>query len=319
VETIVPAADLRIHDNQLARTTMINGISVRNDVLFTNDKGEDNRSIQKRSEKALQKLLPALQRALLPAETVLYIARAQSPLTLLEQLTAGWWTRLLAASAIVITNKRLLFLPVKRDGSWKESVRSLQWGDLEEVKPNGLLVRNVTFKSKNGTKTTYTNFRRADAKKITAIATALLPAASGEMTAVHGFVQLCPDCRNALTDGQYFCSDCGLTFKDEKTMVRRSIFLPGGGYFYTGHPLVAILPAIVEALLVLEFLAFVFTGLTAPQAVPNLLSTVVIFGVFWGLETAVTILHCRRYIRDYIPEKRDPARVRQEATVKVRG
>jgi hypothetical protein len=102
-------------------------------------------------------------------------------------------------------------------------------------------------------------------------------------------------------------------------LVRRSIFLPGGGYFYTGHPLVAILPAIVEALLVLEFLAFVFTGLTAPQAVPNLLSTVLIFGVFWGLETAVTILHCRRYIRDYIPEKRDPARVRQEATVKVRG
>ena len=85
----MPAADLRIHDNPLARTAMINGISVRNDVLFTNDKGEDNRSIQKRNEKALQKLLPALQHALLPAETVLYIARAQSPLTVLEQLTAG--------------------------------------------------------------------------------------------------------------------------------------------------------------------------------------------------------------------------------------
>jgi hypothetical protein len=117
----------------------------------------------------------------------------------------------------------------------------------------------------------------------------------------------------------YFCSCCGLTFKNEKSMVRRSIFLPGGGYFYTGHPLVAILPAIVEAVLVLELLAFVFAGLTAPQAVPNLLSTVVILGVFWGLETAATILHCRRYVRDYIPEKRDPARARQEAAVKVSG
>ena len=312
-------ADLPIHDNKLARTAIIDGISVRNDILFTNDKGEDKRSIQKRSQKALQKLLPALQRVLLPAETVLYIVRAQSPLTVLEQLTAGWWTRLLAASAIVITNKRLLFFPVKRDGSWKASVRSLHWGDLEEVKPNGLLVRNVTFKSKDGTKTTYTNFRRADAKKIAAIATALLPAASGEMTATHGFVQLCPDCRDALTDSQYFCSGCGLTFKNEKTMVRRSIVLPGGGYFYTGHPLVAIIPAIVEGVLVLELLVLLFAGLTSPRAVPNFLSAVLILGVVWSLETAVTILHCRRYIREYIPEKRDPAQARQEATVKVSG
>jgi len=315
----VASADLPIHDNRPAQNAMIDGISVRNDVLFTNDKGEDQRAIQKRSERALQKLVPALQRVLMPAETVLYIARAQSPLTVLEQLTAGWWTRLLAASAIVLTNKRLLFFPVKQDGTWKESVRSLQWGDLEEVKPIGLLVRNVTFKSKNGTRTTYTNFRRADAKKIATIATALLPAASGEMTATHSLVQLCPDCRNALTDGQYFCSHCGLRFKNEKTMVRRSIVLPGGGYFYTGHPLVAIIPAIVEVILVLELFVFLFAGLTAPKAGPNLLSAVVILGVFWVLETSVTILHCRRYIREYIPEKRDPSRARQGATVNVSG
>ena len=310
----MPAADLPVHDNKLARTATIDTISVRSDVLFTDDKGEDKRSIQKRSEKVLQKLLPALQRMLLPEETVLYIARAQSPLTVLEQLTAGWWTRLLAASAVVLTNKRILFFPVKRDGSWKESVRSLFWGDLQEVKPNGLLVRNVTFRSKNGKKTTPTNFRRADARKIAAIATALLPAASAEMTASHEFVQLCPDCRNALTDGQYFCSGCGLTFKTEKTMVRRSIFLPGGGCFYTGHPLVAIIPAIVEGVLILEVLVFLLAALTTPHAAPNLLPALLILGVFWGLETTITILHCRRYIRDYIPEKRDPTRARQEAT-----
>jgi hypothetical protein len=101
------------------------------------------------------------------------------------------------------------------------------------------------------------------------------------MTATHGFVQLCPDCRNALIDGQYFCSCCGLTFKNEKTMARRSIFLPGGGYFYTGHPLVAIIPAIIEGVLVLELLVLLFAGLTSPQAVPNLLSAVLILGVFW--------------------------------------
>jgi hypothetical protein len=303
----MPAADLYIHDNHVARTTMIDGMSVRNDVLFTNDKGEDKRQIQKRSEKALQKLIPALQRVLLPTETVLYLAQARSPLTALEQLTAAWWTALLAASVIVITNKRILFFPVKRDGSWRESVRALHWGDLEEVKPKGLLARNVTFKSKNGTKATYTNFRRADAKKIAAIATALLPAASGESTATHDWVQLCPACRNILTLGQYSCSGCGLTFKNEKSMVTRSILLPGGGYFYTGHPLIAMLPAVVEGLLVLEILVLLFAGLASPKAMPNILSGLLLLGLFWALETAVTILHCRRYVREYIPERREHA------------
>jgi hypothetical protein len=73
-----------------------------------------------------------------------------------------------------------------------------------------------------------TNFRGADAKKIAAIAAALLPTASGELTSAHGFVQLCPDCRNVLTQGQYFCSSCGFTFKNEISMVLRSILLPGG-------------------------------------------------------------------------------------------
>jgi hypothetical protein len=315
----VPSADLSIHDHQLPQITKIDAISVRSDVLFTNDKGEAKASIQKRSEAALRKLMPALQSVLLPEETVLYIARAYSPLTPLERLTAAWWTRLLAAAAIVITNQRLLFFPVKRDGSWRESVRAVYWGDLEEVKPRGLLVRLVTFKSKNGNKTTYTNFRRGDAKKIAAISKALLPIASGEMTSAHGFVQLCPACRNVLTPGQYLCSACGLAFKNEKTMVTRSILLPGGGYFYTGHPLVAILPAVVEGIFMLDILVLLVAGLSSPRARANVLPTLVVLVFFWIFETAVTILHCRRYIREFIPEKNAPLRARQDVTAKVGG
>jgi hypothetical protein len=142
----MPAADLRIHDNQPARTINIGGLYVRNDVLYTNDKGAEDGRIQRRNEKALSKLHPALQRMLLPDEAVFYIMPARSPLGTLEQLTAAWWTATLAACAIVMTNKRILFFPVKRDGSWRESVRATQWGDLEEVKPHGLLVRIISFK-----------------------------------------------------------------------------------------------------------------------------------------------------------------------------
>jgi PH (Pleckstrin Homology) domain-containing protein len=313
----MPAADLRIHGNQLGQTTKVDSISIRNDVLYTNYKGEENARIRKRSEKILQKLHPALQRMLLPDETVFYVARARSPLTVMERLTAAWWTAALAASAIVITNKRILFFPVKRDGSWRESVRAAHWGDLKEVKPKGLLIRNVTFQFNSGTNVTYTNFNRADAKKIAVIAAVLVPAAAGELTSTQGLVQLCPDCRNALTQGQYSCPGCGLIFKNEKSMVTRSVLLPGGGYFYTGHPLIAILPAVVEGFLVLEVLLLLVVGLASPKAMHNVSSALLVLGFFWALETAVTILHCRRYVRDFIPEKRDPSRAPQGLLVTI--
>ena len=313
----MPTADLRIHDNRLAQTTKADSISIRNDVLYTNYKGEEKASVQKRSEKMLQKLQPALQRMLLPDEAVLYVARARSPLSVIEQLTSAWWMAALAASAIVITNKRILFFPVKTDGSWRESVRAAYWGDLKEVKPKGLLVRNVAFQFHSGAKVAYTNFQRADAKKIAAIAAVLIPAAAGELTSAQGLVQLCPDCRHALTQGQYSCPGCGLIFKNEKSMVTRSILIPGGRYFYTGHPLVAIIPAVVEGFLVLEVLALLVVGLSSPQAMHRVSAVLFILALVWAVESAVTILHCRRYIRDFIPAKRDPSRAPQGLAVPI--
>ena len=313
----MPAADFRIHENQLARTETLDGVSIRSDVLYTSDTGEQKESVQKRANKILQRLCPVLQRILLPGESILYAMPARSPLSVVEQITAAWWTALLAASVLVVTNKRILFLPVKGDGSWRESVRAVHWGDLAEIQAKGLLVKNVTFKFKNGTKSTYTNFRLADAKKLTAIASSLIPASSGEQTSAHGPVQLCPDCCGVLTERQYSCTGCGLSFKNEKTMVLRSIFLPGGGYFYTRHPLIALLPAIVETIFIVDILIILFAGLASPKAVPDLFAGLLGLGIFWALETAITILHCRRYVRDFIPEKRDPTRSPQTAIARI--
>ena len=58
----MPAADFRIHENQLARTELLDGVSIRADVLYTSDKGEQKDSNEKRTRKILQKLCPVLQR-----------------------------------------------------------------------------------------------------------------------------------------------------------------------------------------------------------------------------------------------------------------
>lgn len=300
-------ADTTIHQQQLARVMPSGNTSVREDVLFSNHKGEERSGIRKRNTKALEKLRPALEQLLQPGEAVLYIARGRTPLTVLEQLTSGWWTYMLASAALVFTNQRILFFPVKTDGSWKESVRTALWGDVADVKYNGFVTRNIALTYRNGQKETYLGFRAGDAKKIALIAHALIPISAGEMSVTHGAVQLCPDCRKPLTAGVYSCTSCGLVFKNEKSMILRSIFLPAGGYFYTGHPMIALLPALVEIIFLIDVLGLILVGNHDPQAPGNLAGGILVLFVFWALETAITILHCRRYIREYIPLRRAAA------------
>jgi hypothetical protein len=136
----MPSADFVVLQGQPVRAALVEGIPVRSDLLFSDEKGNEKPSFEKRNAKALQKLRPALQRVLHPGETVLYVARALSPLSAIEQVTAAWWIRMLAACAVIAANKRVLFFPVNRDGSWRQSVRAASWGDLGSVEKTGVLV-----------------------------------------------------------------------------------------------------------------------------------------------------------------------------------
>lgn len=315
----MPKPDLSIYPFAVPQPTIVSGIPVRGDVMFTNTKGEERPRGRKKQEKIISKLEPALRRVLLPEETVLFASRCQSPLTLLEQLTSSAWTAYLAAAVIVFTNARILFFPVKRDGTWRESVRSVQWGDLTELKPTGWLTRSLPFKFRDGNKITYTRLPWSDAKKIAGFAPAMVLAGAGQPSPQPGMVQHCPDCRGRLTPAVYSCAGCGLTFKNEKSMILRSIFLPGGGYFYTGHPLVAILPAVVEVILIIDVAILLAGGLRAPHAMDALVAILMYFAFVWFLETTITIFHCRRYIREFIPDKRDPARAGQSLAANARS
>ncbi len=57
----MPAADLRVHENQVVLVEMQEEISVRRDVLYTNEKGEAKASVQKRTTKIVRYLSAALK------------------------------------------------------------------------------------------------------------------------------------------------------------------------------------------------------------------------------------------------------------------
>lgn len=311
----MPLPDLAIHPEQLPRQMTQGGIRVREDTLYSDQRGKEKKAIRKRATKALEKLQEPLSKLLEPDEVVLYVARAQAPASWFEQFTFGWVIYYLTGTMLVFTNRRLLHFLIKSNGTWKRSLRSVRWGDVAEAKIGGFLLRRtLELRYRNGKKDLYWGLRGDDGKKIKVLLAVLLPVAAGEASAAQEMIPLCPNCHAALTAGVYRCGQCFLDFKDETTMVRRSLFFPGGGYFYTGNRFLGVLDFVVEgylSLLVLVLLLYwlgLYSGMPPDPGEERLerasaLISACLFGVFLAIEKYMTIHHCRRFVREFIPAK----------------
>jgi hypothetical protein len=287
-----------IHPGCAPRPGTFQGISIREDSVYTNHTGEEDKGIRKRAEKVLAKLEEPLRRLIQGDETILYVANCLAPVSAFEQLTMGWYIYRATMSVVVLTNRRLLHLLVKGNGEWKKVLRSLSWGDLEEGKVKGWLHRALNLKYRNGKKERYWNFRGGDGKKIAMLIPAIQTGGGLERTAAEGMVSLCPKCFSPLTPRDYRCPQCGIAFKDEGTLVRRSLLIPGGGYFYVGHWLLGIGDFIAEAFLLIVFISLLLAGFAGETAQ---LGSAVFVGILLALEKWMTIHHCRRFVREFIP------------------
>jgi hypothetical protein len=311
--------DLPIHPIQPPRLGSYAGLRLREDTLYANHNGEEKKAIRKRAAEALENLQEPLSKLLEPEEAILYVAIGQAPASTLEQLTLRLYVYNVTTTALVFTNRRMLQFLLKPKSfvsrarwPWRRCLRSVSWGDVVETKVTaGWLDRRIALKYRDGKKETYLGLRRDDAKKIKLLLEVLLPASTGEATAAQGIVSLCPECRAMLTPGVYQCGQCRLAFKDETTMVRRALLIPGGGFFYTGQLLLGVSYFIVEAILLA---VIVIWGLAAlgivklpaePGETPATPGAALFVSVFilliLALEKLVTIHHCRRFIRQFIP------------------
>lgn len=99
----MPAKDIQIHANAISRLNSRGSATIREDVIFTNPKGEEKKSIRKRNEKALDQLQDVLPRTLQPDEAVLYIARCEAPASFGDQFTLGWYLYQVTGSVLVVT------------------------------------------------------------------------------------------------------------------------------------------------------------------------------------------------------------------------
>jgi len=304
--------DFRVHPEEPPRLGTIQGVRIREDSVFTNDRGQEKKGIRKRAEGIFAKLGEEIRRVLAPDEAVLFVTRCQAPVGSLEQMTLGWYIYYVTATVVVFTNRRLLHFGVKRSGDWNKILRSVSWGDIEDVKVKGWLSKTLELKYRTGKKERYWNISREDGNKLRTLLVALFAAGARESSPAQTMISLCPSCLAELTPKVYRCAKCGLEFKDEKTMVTRSLIIPGGGYFYTGHWFLGFGDFIVEAYLLILVFIFVATatGLikdplteSGQEPIAGMAAWIAtgFIAAILAAEKWLTVHHCRRFIREFIP------------------
>ena len=277
------------------------GLPVDESVCFSDHRGRHKKGIERRQTKLLGKLAPALAALLEPGERVLVAVPACSPAGVIEQLTTGWIIYYLKRCVLVLTDRRILHVLTSPNLTPRHSAAEVRYGDLAEAK-GGLLGSKLTLRYRDGHKELFTHLDTAGGKK----AKALLPTLIGGSASggVGRRQHLCPRCATRLPAETYRCPNCFLEFKTPEAALKYSLLFPGGGYFYTGHPLLGIGDALVETFLLVAFVIGVVAVLTGPVEEDDVI-TLVLLAVVLVFEKLVSVLHARHYVKEYLPVERD--------------
>jgi hypothetical protein len=305
----MPSADVPIHNSIAPQRVDRTGLSVREDVLYTDAKGRDKKKLHKRAEYAFEYLGDVLRRIIEPGETIFYIAEAQvMPGALGQFLGGGWHMASIPRNFLFITERRVIALRLRKrmsSWSWNRGIRTVRWGDvLKTVGGRGRLSRSVILAFRNGEKQAYWRFAWGEAKKVRLLIDTLQPNGSGETTAAGGMISLCPNCLAPLATRSYHCPQCGTRFKDEKTLMWRGIFVPGGASLYVGATGLGVFRAIFETAILASVFFSLYRAIRAPtasSAAADFTTAIVGECAFLFLDKLFAILMSLPLVRDFIP------------------
>ncbi|MBC8468486.1 MAG: hypothetical protein H8D56_03355 [Planctomycetes bacterium] len=268
-------------------------LPVNTDLMFTNHKNIYKQSIEKRQRKLLQKI-SFIRPFLHENETILCVTTGCSPASLIEQFLTGWIIYSLKRSLFIFTNERVFHIPTKYDISYRNSIAQILYADCRSIIIKG---RNLVAEYKNGKKEKF--FYLAENKKIKSMLQQM--PLEGQTSPTLERTHLCPRCTNTLIKDQYICPTCSLDFKNKEQTRRISVIYPGGGYFYTGHPLLGIADAITETYLMVLVIT---ASIAAISGIAENIPVVVLLGIILALEKVLTVYHSNHFIKEFIPKDR---------------
>ena len=275
------------------------GLQVDTAVAFSNHKGIYRRSIEKRQRKLLKKL------AFLPpflgkTERILFVTTGCSPTSFVEQLHTGALLHPLKRSLFVLTNRRVLHIPMTQNLRYRYSVAQILYADCRQLRIKGSVLI-AKYKSGRTEKFHCIGFN-CRKKARTLLKTMPL---DGRASPTFERAHLCPRCTNPLIKNYYACPNCSLKFKKKAWATFLSIIFPGGGYFYVRHPFVGTLAAAMEIVFA-SLLAVALDALwiSYPKVPQSIYQAVAVCVAVLILEKLTTAMFSSKCITEFIPKKR---------------
>ena len=270
--------------------------NIDTEVMFSDRKGHYKKRIEKRQRKLL-KYLPDLDRFLTQDEKVLLVTTGCSPMGFLEWYVTGWVIYYIKRSLFVVTNKRIFHIPTTRSYQYRNSIAEIRYADCRSIEIRG---SHLKVEYKSGEKESFGYIARSERGKIKELLGKL--SYEGQPSALPVRKHLCPRCTAILEPDNFTCPSCRLQFKSISEGRNISIIFPGGGYFYTGHPLLGISDAIVEIILILLVVSAIVDLL---NGVPDSGGMLAVAGLFLVFEKIVSVYHANHFIEEYIPKDKN--------------
>jgi hypothetical protein len=211
-------------------------------------------------EKLWAAIRPHLERVLDDDETVLHVAPAVHNPRFLEVFGFGVWYVLFFRAALVVTDRRLVEVMLRKPHLADTCIRSYTWGQVKSLK---LKWGGLTLKPAQGRSQKWAISERGDRKLLALllprVTEQLLP---GDLYAPRPVpLWHCPECGAASPKPPPACSHCGIRFKSRGLAAALSLAFPGAGLLYAGHPVLAALDFAGEALaFVLVAAVFLLAG-----------------------------------------------------------
>jgi len=271
-------------------------LTLRPEAAFTDPSGERKEKLEREQRKRFEVCKGLLQAVAEPDEEILYIAAAVAPFSTMEFLTTGWILMSLKRCFLVVTDRRLLHVPLTVRGNAKRSIAEVRYAALKSIKVHGVFAGVVDLVDAAGKKERFSQVRSPEKKKLQALlANRANPAPAPARAAARGF--LCPRCARRWA-GEDSCAGCGLAFKNRRLGFWLALLAPGGGYFYTGHPWLGIGDALTEIFLLVLLLFGIGAVVMGEQDAAPLLGIAAIGLVF---EKLVSVYHLRHYLAEALP------------------
>lgn len=283
--------------NIFGRPLSIFGVPVERNTIFSDYKGNYKSRIEKRQRKLIVKAT-FIKFYLHHDELIHCLTTGYSPISTIEQLLTGIAFLFLKRAIFVFTDKRILLISTRFNRSSLGAVSQILYEDCARM---GLKGRTLVVQYKNGEQEHFPYIGRKERKKLKVLI-ADIPLKPKEAGRLNDRVHLCPSCTNVLKPKTNRCPSCNLQFRSGLQAKIRSLLIPGGGYFYSRHPILGALVGFTEIVLLSKI---IYDGIALNKGMA------VNIGLMAGLlcafigEKLITAFHTQQLIQGFIPKQKD--------------